>query len=122
MKTYRSNRETIEAYLREDLPESRNLEGRNTNGSLRFRQYGNCRVLYSYGEHFPLFLITEYPGSITGNKNGNISFLINENDYYSRTTSRHKSLCKEIFQEFYPTMGFMESDTYTIKQCIRLYA
>ena len=58
-------------------------------------------VAYSYGEHFPLAIITG-PKQVTVN-----------NDHYSATTSRHQSMMRAALRE----QGFTitEADTATMK-------
>jgi len=76
MKTYPTNEATIKAWI--DGQDS----GQNKTGSVLFED----RVLYSYGDHFPL-----------GIKYGNL-YLLNK-DRYSATTSAHQNTVRELIHE-----------------------
>lgn len=77
---------------------------KNTNGTL-FGKWETpfLYVVYSYGEHFPLFL---WEGDFTGG-----AWAINT-DKYSVTTSRH-------FSQAHPQCETVGSDTETLREYIR---
>ena len=79
------------------------VEFKNTNGTL-FGKWETpfLYVVYSYGEHFPLFL---WEGDFTGG-----AWAINT-DKYSVTTSRH-------FSQAHPQCVTVGSDTATLKAYI----
>ena len=79
------------------------VEFKNTNGTLFGRwETPFLYVVYSYGEHFPLFL---WEGDFTGG-----AWAINT-DKYSVTTSRH-------FSQAHPQCETVGSDTETLKKYI----
>lgn len=53
-------------------------------------------IVYSYGRHFPLYIYDEQAKQWYGN-----------NEYYSRTTSRHKTLAKPQTANEFPRYGLM---------------
>lgn len=65
--------------------------------------YYDGNVAYSYGEHFPLAIITE-PGKVTVNT-----------DKYSSTTSRHQSMLRAALRGY----DITEADTATCKELVR---
>ena len=58
----------------------------NTNsGAISARQYGNLYAVFSYGDHFPMFVYDNIASQWFGN-----------HDKYSRTTARHQQLARPI--------------------------
>jgi hypothetical protein len=81
----------------------RRLEFKNTNGTLFGRwETPNLYVVYSYGEHFPLFLCD---GML------NMAWAMNT-DKYSVTTSKH-------FSQAHPRYETVASNTEEMKAYIR---
>jgi len=79
------------------------VEFKNTNGTLFGRwETPFLYVVYSYGEHFPMFLCDGRHGS---------SWAINT-DKYSVTTSKH-------FTQAHPQCETVGSDTQELKEYIR---
>ena len=71
--------------------------------------YYDGPVAYSYGEHFPLAIITTKPGAVNA-----ATF---NADRYSPTTSRHQSTMRAALRE----RGYVitEADTATLKALAR---
>ncbi len=81
MAKYGTNSEVVHAFAQgDDAPYS------TGNGNIYFVDNGDIRVLYSYGDHFPLAVITK-------------DFTLLNGDRYSVTTSQHQSLTRQAMRD-----------------------
>jgi hypothetical protein len=83
-----TNSEVIQAFFdREEKPYT------NRNGSIFFQEYDNTRVLYSYGTHFALAVMTD-------------DYILLNGDRYSATTSSHQSAVRRAAPDSAFTTSF----------------
>jgi hypothetical protein len=92
--TKRVNNKDMSHYTTYRLPFETNNQ--TVWGEWRESHGNHLYIVYSYGRHFPLYIYDEQAEQWCGNS-----------DYYSRTTSRHKTLAKPQTANEFPRYGLM---------------
>jgi hypothetical protein len=98
--TKRVNNKDMSHYTTYRLPfenhPSRDTQQPTVWGEWQESQGNHLYIVYSYGHHFPLYIYDEQAQAWCGNS-----------DYYSQTTSRHKTLAKPQTPNEFPRYGMM---------------